>query len=290
MLPVREGNQDLAVTAFAQRPRQLRLDEAAVLGRKHASGDAAHEHRMHRPAEQRVGRAQRQEVGSLRIGDHDLAIRAEHDEAVRHGIEGPVEARRDAVGLLLLRYCRKEDVAHRVRELLDRQQEGNRKQAENDMVEIPAQDEAERHRPGQGNDQDQNHARRAVIAPGDRCGGSERNAHACDLGKGILSEIDAHEAERAKRGAVQRAVEDVVVFALSRLFPGRRRRHAVVFAEVQQAHGTDDNHHRGHREIQRVRGFQVDEDDEQRLPENTDRECRTVAEQRFYKRDVNVDR
>ena len=76
------------------------------------------------------------------------------------------------------------------------------------------------------------HARRAVVAPGDGGRGRQRDADRGDLGEAVLRDVDGDQAEGAERDAVHRAVEDVVVLALARLFPGRQRRQGGELAHV----------------------------------------------------------
>ena len=57
MPAVDQPDQDLAVAPFAQRARQLRLEIAPVLAAEHAARHAAHDQRLQRAAEQRIGRS-----------------------------------------------------------------------------------------------------------------------------------------------------------------------------------------------------------------------------------------
>lgn len=57
------------------------------------------------------------------IGHRHPAVGAEHDKAMRHGVQRPIEALGKAVRLLLLRHRRKKHIAHRIGEFADREQE-----------------------------------------------------------------------------------------------------------------------------------------------------------------------
>ncbi len=209
---------------------------------------------------------------------------------MRHGVQRAIEALRDALRLLLLEDRGEQDVSNGVGELADGEEERRRQKAEHDVIGIPAQDEAERNRPGQPDDQDDDHARRAVVAPGDRSGCRQRGADRRDFGKIVVADVNRDEAERAERHGMHRAVEDVGVFAGARFLPGHGRRKPVVPAEAPYAQDADDDEGGGYEKIGEVAGLPVDENDQQSLRSNADSKCRTVAEQGLYKRNVDVDR
>ena len=108
--------------------------------------------------------------------------------------------------------------------------------------------------------------------------------------KTVARKIDAEQAEGAQRQAVQGAVENVVILALVRFFPGRRRRHAVVFSKVSHAEDPDENHRNGDQQIQRIAVFPPDKANQEGLRENADRKRQPVAKQSFHERNVDVDR
>ena len=104
VLAVGKRNEDLAVPAFAQRARQLPLDEAC-----NPSARACRRPRLASASSGWIapssasGDLKRHQMRGFRIRHHDPAVRPEHDQAVRHGVERPVEALGDAVRLLFLR-------------------------------------------------------------------------------------------------------------------------------------------------------------------------------------------
>ena len=63
---VGQADQDLAVAPFAQRAGQLRFEVAPVLAAEQAARHAAHDQRLQRSAEQRIGRFRRQAPRSPR--------------------------------------------------------------------------------------------------------------------------------------------------------------------------------------------------------------------------------
>ena len=91
------------------------------------------------------GELKRHQMCGLGIGDDDPPVGPEHDQAVRHGVERAVEALRDAASPSSPPTDRREQhVAHEVGEAMDGEEERDRQQAEHDVIEVAAQDEAER--------------------------------------------------------------------------------------------------------------------------------------------------
>ena len=81
------------------------------------------------------GDLHRHQMRGFRIGDRDAAVGPEHDEAMRHGVERPVEALGETIGLLLLRNGGEQHIAHGVSEFPDGEQEWRRQQAQENVVE-----------------------------------------------------------------------------------------------------------------------------------------------------------
>ena len=209
---------------------------------------------------------------------------------MRHGVEGAVEALRDALGLSLLEDRREQHVAHGVGVAVDGQQEGRRQQAERDVIEVAAQDEAERHRAGQRDDQDDHHARRAVVSPGDAGGRRQRYADRRRLGEAVLDDVDGIEAEQAERQPVHGAVGDVGVLAPARFLARHQRRQRGILAHVEHAHDADADHAGDEGAEGHVAGVGPHQADQRCLRRNADGKGEAVAEKRFHERNIDVDR
>ena len=79
----------------------MRLGEDAV-------ADQFRQDRFHVRADGSVVRAEAEHLEGLVVRQNETAVRVEHAKAVRHVVEGHVEARREHGGLLLGRHDRHE--------------------------------------------------------------------------------------------------------------------------------------------------------------------------------------
>ncbi len=158
------------------------------------------------------------------------------------------------------------------------------------MIDIAAQQEAQRDGPGQCKGQDGHHARRAVVAAGNGGRGRQRQADGGDLGEIVARKVDAEQAKSPERKPMHGAVEYIVVFALVRFLPGRWRWQVVVFLEVSHAEYADENHRNRDNQVTRIAVLPPDKADQEGLRENADRKRHPVAKQSFHERDIDVDR
>ena len=287
---VLQPQQHLAPPALAQRAGELRLGIARILEAEHAARDAAHQQAAQRAPEQLLGMADLHQRGGLRIGDRHLALGAEHDEARCHGVQRAVEPAGEPLGRLLGAQRREQHVPDIGRETPDREEERDRQAAEQDVVDVPAQDEPHRYRPRHGHDEQHDHARRAVVAPGDGGGRGQRHADRGDLAEIVGRPVDGEKAEHPQEEAVRRAVDDIDALALLRFGEVGRRRLARIVAHASQAQHRQHAHGDRQPEIDRVRRIEVDEDDQEDLRGEADGKGHAVAEQRLHERYVYVER
>src|SRR5690606_35294985 len=109
---VAQLKQHLAPMSLVQRLGKLtaRTDEA--IPAQERACDPTQQKRVERAADHLFGKAEAQVLGSALVRHDYAAVRIEHDQAVRHGVQGAVEPLGYAIGLLAFEHCTQQKLAN----------------------------------------------------------------------------------------------------------------------------------------------------------------------------------
>ncbi len=226
----------------------------------------------------------------LGIGDDDLAVRVDHHQAVRHGVQRPVEALCDLPRLPVPDDGREQHLADVVGAALDDEHEGHDQQPEHHVRDVQSQDQAGGDRRHEGDGKDHHHARRAVVAAHHGDDRAEGYRNGADLGEGIGIDVDRDEAEQAERQALQAALDDVLAL------PARRRGGIVDDAfPVEAAHAqiapyAEQQQDPGQRREHRLAVAPEDHEGDEGMARGANEHHMGVVEQRPDKLDIDFDR
>ena len=225
--------------------------------------------------------------GRFGIRDDDAAVRPEHDETVRHGVERAVEPLRYAVRVLLLADRGKQDGPHEMRHLVDGEHHRNDEHAEHEVVDVALQHQPESDRPKHRERQDRHHLARAEVAAGDGDGAGEQRRDRGDLAEHVGHPVQGDEGEQAGAQSLDRAGDDVVALAANRFGVADDARRVDLAHRVVAPQARCD-HQQGQDQVDQFLGFPVDEQADDAMAEGAEKQNPRPVVQRANEADIDV--
>ncbi len=167
---------------------------------------------MDRSPEQLVRRFERHQMRGLGVADHHLAVGAEHDQAMRHGVQRPVEAfGQPGRGLALRNGVEKHraDVSGHSR---DDEDERHDIEAEDEGWHVALEHQPDRDRQHDGEGLHRDHCLGAVIATDDRHRRAHYDGDRGTFSEHIRDEVDGREAEKPHEESLDGAADQIIAF------------------------------------------------------------------------------
>src|SRR5690606_1354479 len=147
---VAQLKQHLAPMSLVQRLGKLaaRTDEA--IPAQERARHPTQQKRVEGAADHLFGKAEAQVLGSALVRHNYTTVRIEHDQAVRHGVQGAVKPLGYAISLLAFEHCTQQELANIGRAFDDDQTERYHKERQRTVAQFASRQECDPHRQKHG--------------------------------------------------------------------------------------------------------------------------------------------